>query len=143
MDLLDDKQLWEEALLRAQRIDSKEVLHHLLFEHAPPGAVGFVTEPVMPYRAHYFTPNLKRVFGLTIADLTEGRWVSRVHQDDLSIPFDAARVEHGKPIRYRFRHGDGSYVWVVTESQQLCDIHGQPMSLIGWWAKEGPADESG
>ena len=40
----------------------------------------------------------------------------------------------GGTLVYRFRHADGSYIWIQDTFKVVLDDHGQPVELVGAWA---------
>ena len=40
----------------------------------------------------------------------------------------------GGALVYRFRHADGSYIWIQDTFKVINDEHGQPMELVSAWA---------
>lgn len=85
-------------------------------------------------RATYVSPNIEARFGYSPAEVfDEGWWKSRVHPDDLDGTL--SRLERlantGAGVHeYRFRHGDGSWRWVVDNVHLVHDETGKP-ELVG------------
>ena len=81
------------------------------------------------------TPNIEQVLGIAPADVSTIRaWMARIHPDDRELASRRWRADPdgttvGARIRYRMRHGDGTYRWV----ESLGSIHdGDPRQLIAF-----------
>ena len=70
--------------------------------------------------------------------LTDAKcWPDRLHPEDGPRVFEElpALIERGGgALVYRFRHADGSYLWIQDTFKVVADEHGQPMELVGAWA---------
>ena len=63
-------------------------------------------------------------------------WEARVHPEDRERALAAIRscTEDGKKeyaVEYRFRHKDGSYVWILDRGVAVCDETGKVIRMAG------------
>lgn len=81
---------------------------------------------------------LQRIFGLDPIEMHSGldKWTGRIHPDDIDRvmrQFDAI-LNHSSNLweqEYRFRSGDGTYVWVRDEGFILRDADGAAIRMVG------------
>lgn len=85
-----------------------------------------------------YSPEWKSQIGYAEQEVGDGleEWQDRVHPDDL----DAAlahiermleqRSTHDQ-IEFRFRHKDGSYLWILSQAGVLTDEAGNPIRVLG------------
>ena len=70
--------------------------------------------------------------------LSPGWWQENVHPEDLTRIVNSTNAELFSLGRtsheYRFRRGDGTYVWTRGDLRLLRDATGQPMEAIGSWS---------
>jgi PAS domain S-box-containing protein len=81
------------------------------------------------------TPNVRQVLGLEPEEVsTIQSWMARIHPDDrdrASVRWRSGsdRSTVGARIRYRMRHGDGTYRWI----ESLGSVHeGEPRQIIAF-----------
>ncbi len=84
------------------------------------------------------TENAQNVLGYAPADFTSDPsfWAVRIHREDSTRVFEEMTRLFGdgeQVIEYRFRHGDGRYVWVRDEMKLEYDVEGRPARIIGCW----------
>jgi PAS domain S-box-containing protein len=63
-------------------------------------------------------------------------WQQRVHPDDLEPMLQRIRAFLANPqsrhkVEFRFRHKDGSYRWIYTHGDVMCDAAGKPVRMLG------------
>lgn len=79
----------------------------------------------------------ERVCGMTAAELNGGvaQWEEAIHPDDRPIALELlnkAEAEVGQfDVEYRFRHKNGSYVWVLDRGAFLPGPDGKAARMIG------------
>jgi PAS domain S-box-containing protein len=84
----------------------------------------------------WVSPNIKRVLGYEVEEaLVAGWWRERVQPEDLeqaraSEQQFQSRQEMSR--EYRFRHGDGSYRWILDESRRTTGEQGA-VEVVGSW----------
>jgi len=62
-------------------------------------------------------------------------WGGIIHPEDSQRVWDSLRAlpeTREAVLEYRVRHRDGTYRWMLDESQVLVDAHGQPLEVIGY-----------
>ena len=63
-------------------------------------------------------------------------WETRVHPDDLPptqarIQYTLAHPQGAHEVEFRMRHKDGSWRWIYTRAEVLCDMDGKPVRFLG------------
>jgi len=103
---------------------SPVVLYSLRIEHGQPVPV-WISENIVRL-AGYST---KEPFSLTW-------WLARVHPDDVADlgDFSSATAPDHTVHEYRFRHANGSYLWIRNEARILRSSTGQAVEMVGSWA---------
>lgn len=85
----------------------------------------------------YVSPSYKAQlgYGETDAEATPGDWNRRLHPDDRDRAIAAYRAfirkEAAYSLDFRLRHRDGSYRWIYSNAQLICDAQGQPIKVVG------------
>ena len=89
-------------------------------------------------QAVYFSPEWKRQIGYREDEISNhfDEWQSRVHPDDLKPNLDRIRAflknpEKPHEVEFRFRHKDGSYLWIYTRAEVQLDAKGKPLRMFG------------
>ena len=85
----------------------------------------------------YLSPKFKKMFGYDDHELPNhpSTWQKLIFPEDLAFALDAfeAHVNEGKnyniPVRYR--HKDGSTVWVICRGVAFKDASGNPVRMVG------------
>ncbi|MDH4228989.1 MAG: PAS domain S-box protein [Nitrospirota bacterium] len=124
--------------LRAQSAlrESEERLRFLL-SSAP--VVIYTCSLEEHFPATYVGPNVSDMLGYPPEKFLDDPlfWSSGIHPEDRERVFRdlQALFAHGThEHEYRFRRGDGSYIWVYDELRLLYDPEGHPREIIGYWA---------
>ncbi|MBE0683025.1 MAG: EAL domain-containing protein [Anaerolineales bacterium] len=87
----------------------------------------------------YYSSRWKEMIGYKPDEITDAleEWLSRIHPDDkedisrhLNQP-GAASLEEPFEMEYRFRHKNGTYIWVLTRGRSNYDAHGTLLRTIG------------
>jgi PAS domain S-box-containing protein len=86
----------------------------------------------------YFSPEWKRQLGYAEDEISNAfsEWESRVHPDDREPVLQKVRAYLAHPqgaheVEFRLRHKDGSYRWIYTHAEALCDAAGRPVRMLG------------
>ncbi len=128
----------KQTLSRAKKIDGMEIcerLAHLLTETS---VVIYAARPKGDYGATFISDNIRRLTGYSPRSfLRESRfWFNRIHPDDrekalgeIQHVFESGYHEY----EYRFKHKDGTYIWVHDEMRLICDKKGKPLEIVGYW----------
>ena len=63
-------------------------------------------------------------------------WQSRVHPDDLKPTLEYINKMISERVlrhsaEFRFRHKDGTYLWILTQASLIMDEHDQPVRVMG------------
>jgi PAS domain S-box-containing protein len=120
------------AVLSAER----HRLQHLL---AVSPAIIYSTKASGDFACTFVSENIRTIMGFAPEDmLTDAKcWPDRLHPEDGPRVFEElpALIERGGgALVYRFRHADGSYLWIQDTFKVVADEHGQPLELVGAWA---------
>jgi PAS domain S-box-containing protein len=155
----DDKhktkqQLLEELVASRQRVSDLEAFEterksiaselkgtrqRLQYLLAVSPAIIYTTKASGDYSCTFVSENLRAIMGYTPDKMTTDPkgWPDHLHPDD------APRVLNemlplisrgGGTVEYRFRHGDGHYIWIQDTFKVLNDDAGKPLELVGAWA---------
>jgi two-component system cell cycle sensor histidine kinase/response regulator CckA len=89
-------------------------------------------------RCEFVTPNVETLTGWPVAEaLRPGWWLDGLHPDErdqvAALPLasdDGARLT----TDFRFRHRDGSYIW-LRDQRQLVSEPGRPERVVGTWTE--------
>ncbi len=92
------------------------------------------------FRVSWFSENILALTGFTHAEVVAGRpdrWLEQgIHPDDLARVVAAndsvIHVGHAT-VEFRFRHKDGSWLWVHDEKRILFDAENRPGEVVGSW----------
>lgn len=131
--------LAEEVAVRRQAQEFLEItrarLEHLLT--ASP-AVIYCCKVGGNYVNTFVSENVQALVGYKPKDFIEDScfWINHVHpRDQERVAADlGALLQRGKACyEYRFRHQDGSYLWIHDELQLVRDADGQPLEIVGYW----------
>jgi PAS domain S-box-containing protein len=111
-------------------------LQHLL---AVSPAIIYSTQASGDFACTFVSENIRTIMGFSPEEmLTDPKcWPDRLHPEDGPRVFDEMPplIERGGgTLVYRFRHADGSYIWIQDTFKAINDEHGQPMELVGAWA---------
>jgi PAS domain S-box-containing protein len=85
----------------------------------------------------YFSPRFKEMLGLKDDDLPghNSAFLNRLHPEDRAEVDEATRqhLESGRryQVEFRLRHADGSYRWMVSRGEAVCDTTGRPVRMVG------------
>jgi len=97
---------------------------------------------VLRHDGEHLTPtwvssSLQRVMGYEVEEaLAPGWWLDRVMPEDREQVRASERrlLEQGRVSQeYRFRHGDGSYRWILDECSRLPGTGTGPAEMVGSW----------
>jgi PAS domain S-box-containing protein len=85
-----------------------------------------------------YSPEWKRQIGYEDHEIGNDlrEWEHRVHPDDLEDTLARIRAYRENPgpgyeVEFRFRHRNGSYLWILTRGSAVCDEDGRPVRLLG------------
>jgi len=85
----------------------------------------------------YFSPRWKEIIGYRDDEIANQRstFLELLHPDDQAVVNEATRGQIEKGDRYavefRLRHKDGSYRWVFSRAEAVCDATGRPIRMVG------------
>ena len=121
-----------QAVLGAER----QRLQHLL---AVSPAIIYSTKASGDFACTFVSENIRTIMGFAPEDMLADPkcWPDRLHPEDGLRVFEELPplIERGGGMLvYRFRHADGSYLWIQDTFKVVNDEHGQPMELVGAWA---------
>ncbi len=85
-----------------------------------------------------YSAEWKRQIGYEEYEISDdfAEWESRVHPDDLEplleqIKQTIARLRQDHIAEFRFRHKDGSYRWILTQSSVILNESGEAIRMLG------------
>jgi PAS domain S-box-containing protein len=115
---------------------ARQRLQHLL---AVSPAVIYSTYASGDFAYTFVSENIRTITGFAPEDmLTDPKcWPDRLHPEDGPRVFEELTplIERGGgTLVYRFRHADGSYLWIQDTFKVVYDERGEPLELVGAWA---------
>ncbi len=129
-DITESKQ----AELEFQR--AEERLRYLLTANP---AVIYACEASGRYTATFVSENVTGMLGYHSWDFLADPhfWAHQIHPDDRERVFaDLPTIlDRGWHVyEYRFRHQNGTYIWMRDELRLILDEQGEPLEIIGYWS---------
>ena len=114
----------------------RQRLQHLL---AVSPAIIYSTKASGDFACTFVSENIRAIMGFAPEDMLADPkcWPDRLHPEDGPRVFEemSPLIERGGgTLVYRFRHADGSYIWIQDTFKVVLDDHGQPVELVGAWA---------
>lgn len=102
-------------------------------------AIIYTTKASGDYACTFVSENLRAIMGYTPEQMTTDPkgWPDHLHPDDASRVLSEMSPlisRGGGSVAYRFRHGDGHYIWIQDTFKVVCDEAGKPLELVGAWA---------
>ena len=102
-------------------------------------AIIYSTKASGDYACTFVSDNIRSIFGFAPDDMTTDAkcWPDRLHPDDAPRVFEelVPLVDSGGgAVEYRFRHSDGSYLWIQDTFKVIYDETDHPIELVGAWA---------
>ena len=101
------------------------------------GNVGLWEWDLQTDKVHY-SAEWKSQIGYADHEIGEDfeEWRKRVHPDDLPGVMETINTFLLNPrpdyrARFRFRHRDGSYRWILAQASVICDMEGRPAYMLG------------
>lgn len=127
-----------ESRIEERTAELKDSEQRLRFIIGSGPAVLYSCQPHGDYGATFISENIAEQMGYEASQFVEDSsfWASRIHPDDAPRVFaDLPQVfEKGQHSHeYRFRHGNGSYMWMHDVMRLVADDDGKPRELLGLW----------
>jgi len=132
---------WSDITARKEAEATADAAHarinHIL---ASSPAVLYSFEATGNNNATFVSENIKDLLGYEPKEYLDDRnfWVERIHPDDASnvrSGWMGHLLKVGHHVNeYRFRHKDGSYLWVHDELRVIYDDANKPVEIIGSWS---------
>ena len=147
-DITDHK--LKEATLEQNKIELEKLVNdrtsalttsqsrlNFLLQSSP--AVIYTCKSEGDFGATFISDNVRTIFGFEPAIFLNdsGFWVSNIHPDDKQQVLDDLQnlFKNGYHTHeYRFRRGNGEYIWVLDELRLVKDEKGNNAEIIGYWA---------
>lgn len=90
------------------------------------------------FRPYFISDNITRLLGYRMDEVIDDChwWQEHMHPDDADSVMAHMRelLEQGRSVlEYRFRHKNGTYLWVHHEMVLVCDNTGTPIAVSGAW----------
>ncbi len=147
-DITEQKRA-EEALQKAhdeleKRVEERtaelrEARGRLQYLFAVSPAIIYTNKASGDYACTFVSENLHAIMGYAPQEMLKDPnfWPSRLHPEDAPRVFDKMfrLIEQGGgTVEYRFRHGQGDYIWIQDTFKVIPDAAGQPLEIVGSWA---------
>lgn len=112
------------------RLVEREELFHLISENA----ADMIAVVDMSGNRLFNSHSYQRVLGYTPEELNASSAFEQIHPEDRETVRKAAeeaqRSGNGKTIEYRFRHKDGTWLYLESTSSVILDAEGKPEKLV-------------
>jgi len=86
----------------------------------------------------YYSPRCKEILGYEDSEIQNDvdTWVSLIHPEDKSLALDLLYKYLGQElqnynVRFRMRHKDGSWKWIMSRGKAIRDADGKAIRMIG------------
>jgi len=114
----------------------RQRLQHLL---AASPAIIYSTKASGDFACTFVSENIRTIMGFAPEEMITDLkcWPARLHPEDAPRVFAELPpliASGGGSVVYRFRHSDGSYIWIQDTFKVVCDEDGRPQELVGAWA---------
>lgn len=128
-----------EKRIEERATELKEARGRLQYLLTVTPGIMYTNQVTANYRCTFVSGNVEPIMGFSEWEMVEDPdfWVKRLHPDDAARVFAQMTplVERGGgAIEYRFRHRNGSYVWIQDTFKVVRDDAGQPLEIVGSWA---------
>ncbi len=128
-----------EKRVEERTTEVKEARERLQYLLTVSPAIIYTNQASGDYACTFVSENLHAIMGYTPQEMLEDPnfWSSRLHPEDAPRVFDKMfRLigEGGGTIEYRFKHGQGHYLWIQDTFKVMRDAAGQPVEIVGSWA---------
>jgi PAS domain S-box-containing protein len=128
-----------EAERKAIASELKGTRQRLQYLLAVSPAIIYTTKASGDYACTFVSENLRAIMGYTPEKMTTDPkgWPDHLHPDDAQRVLNEMLPlisRGGGTVEYRFRHGDGHYIWIQDTFKVICDDAGKPLELVGAWA---------
>ena len=120
----------------AELNEARERLQYLLT--VTPGII-YVNKASGDYACTFVSENVDQIMGFAAWEMLEDPnfWSERLHPEDSTRVLEELRplIERGGGnLEYRFRHRNGSYIWIQDTFRVIHDGSGRPLEIVGSWA---------
>ncbi|HZY30869.1 MAG TPA: PAS domain S-box protein, partial [Candidatus Methylomirabilis sp.] len=147
-DITEQKRA-EEALQKAhdeleKRVEERtaelrEARERLQYLFAVSPAIIYTNKASGDFACTFVSQNVDPIMGFSPWEMLEDPkfWSKRLHPGDAKRVFDEMfpLIERGGgTVEYRFRHGQGDYIWIQDTFKVIRDAAGQPLEIVGSWA---------
>ncbi|UCG01441.1 MAG: PAS domain S-box protein [Candidatus Heimdallarchaeota archaeon] len=138
--ITDQRKIEENSLKTETRLQ-------FLLKSSP--AVIFSCEPRDNFPTTFMSENVKEILGHDVHEFISNPsfWTNGIHPDDrqhsVEIFQGIVQSEHYS-VTYRFKHKNGSYLWMMDEATLIRDNQGNPIEIVGYWTditKQKEAEE--
>jgi adenylate cyclase len=115
---------------------ARERLQYLLT--VTPGII-YVNKASGDYACTFVSENVDQIMGFAGWEMLEDPnfWSARLHPEDSTRVLEelSPLIERGGGnLEYRFRHRNGTYIWIQDTFRVIHDDSGRPLELVGSWA---------
>ncbi|MHA2244697.1 MAG: PAS domain S-box protein [Candidatus Hodarchaeales archaeon] len=128
-DISESKKAEEELIKTKARLE-------YLLKSSP--AVIYSCEPKGDYQTTFMSENVREITGFESQSFINqpNFWTEKIHPEDIKHVenyFNKISEKGYVSETYRFRHKNGTYLWILEESKLIRDKHGEPIEIIGFW----------
>ncbi len=101
-------------------------------------AIIFSCESWGNFPTTFMSENVKEIIGYEAYEFIDNPsfWINGIHPDDRQRSVDIfeglVQSEHYSET-YRFKHKNGSYLWMMDEASLIRDKQGNPIEIVGYW----------
>jgi PAS domain S-box-containing protein len=116
--------------------EERRRLQHLLTVSP---AIIYSTHAAGDFACTFVSENIRTIMGFAPEEMIADPkyWPDRLHPEDgprVFAELPPLIASGGGAVVYRFRHSDGSYIWIQDTFKVVYDNHGEPVELVGAWA---------
>ena len=120
----------------AELNEARERLQYLLT--VTPGII-YVNKASGDYACTFVSENVDQIMGFAAWEMLENPnfWSERLHPEDATRVLEelGPLIERGEgTLEYRFRHRNGSYIWIQDTFRVIHDSSGRSLEIVGSWA---------
>ncbi|MFC1852312.1 PAS domain S-box protein [candidate division CSSED10-310 bacterium] len=128
-DITDRKQAEENILLANER---------LRFLLSSTSAVIYTAKAADDYEATFISQNVSQLTGHEPSEFTDNAsfWLNHIHPVDVEgVLAELPHIFENElyTYEYRFRHKNGTYLWMRDEMKLVRSKFGEPIEIIGYW----------
>jgi PAS domain S-box-containing protein len=130
-------ELERRVIARTKMLKENQIRLDFLLSSSP--VVIYTCKPSGDFGATFMSKNVLDIFGYDPAQfaVNSSFWMERIHEEDYEsvLAGMTTLIETETCARdYRFKHNNGSYIWVYDEIKMIYNEDGTPQEIIGYCA---------